>query len=300
MSEHYNINRETSPLFEDEPWFLSLGRFKHPSQIMDGIKTAGPSKMTHCSVWDREHFGTEEDRKSLDDLAHCRRDPSALMTKECNYSPSTTETKVKMTVRSMCGGGVNIGRYLAGDPMCMTRTVRRKVKSPVISIGVHQDVPWHVSDEDVDKAVTEIGKAIVGLENQGFKVRLDVARVTVATRDNSKSLRRGVRRNEAGGCIMTVKEAQAPLDLHMMATAMSCGFIRELCDTWLTCARVLPKDLDSSLGLVYGSFDKRLRDVMDRYVFPDCDLVLNLRDLCGDDSGQPASEWIQRRLEGRA
>lgn len=73
----------------------------------------------------------------------------------------------------VCGGSVNIPRYLAGAPDCMWQMKKNPRKSDIIHIGINCGVTCGVSKESAKKVGQIIARAIYSIEKAGYRARVD-------------------------------------------------------------------------------------------------------------------------------
>ena len=82
--------------------------------------------------------------------------------------------KYKGVRRDVCGGGVDIPRYLTGSPDCMLMPYKQMSDSNIVHIGMISGVPWHVSPEAIKAAGKALARSIYSLEKAGYRVTFDV------------------------------------------------------------------------------------------------------------------------------
>ena len=75
--------------------------------------------------------------------------------------------------RDVCGGGVDVPRYLTGSPDCMLMLHKQKRKSDVINVGINCLVTAGVSIEDAKKVGAVVARAIYSVEKAGYRVNMD-------------------------------------------------------------------------------------------------------------------------------
>lgn len=109
-------------------------------------------------------------------------------------------TTRRRQITSVAGNRVNVARYLAGNPVCMTRTIRAKVPAPVVTIVYNSGaVSAYTADEIFDAAV-KVLLAAIKIEKQGIRVNLYAATISESNR-------------QYGGIILRVKSADQPLNV---------------------------------------------------------------------------------------
>lgn len=103
-------------------------------------------------------------------------------------------------VSSVAGNRVNVAKFLAGNPVCMTRTIRAKVPAPVVTIVYNSGAISSYTADEIFNAALKVLLAAIKIEKQGVRVNLYAATI-------SKS------RKQYGGIILRVKSADQPLNV---------------------------------------------------------------------------------------
>lgn len=78
--------------------------------------------------------------------------------------------KLVRRVYDVAGGSVDVPRWLTGNPACMMRCEKAKVKSRVVNIGIETEVIGSISAEDYRTAGMVLAKTVSKLEKAGYRV----------------------------------------------------------------------------------------------------------------------------------
>jgi hypothetical protein len=83
----------------------------------------------------------------------------------------TARKKVKR--RTVAGGAVDLGAYLAGAPDCMIDRISAEAPRKVVTIGVRINAPSHVKPEEMAERGAAIGSIVHLLTLRGYSVGID-------------------------------------------------------------------------------------------------------------------------------
>lgn len=150
----------------------------------------------------------------------------------------------------VCGGGVNVPRYLAGAPDCMRMPFKSDVKSDMIKLAFNVSLSADVSKQDLVDVGAIVARIIVSLEKAGYRVGVDAM---VSCTDTYSGL--------TGRClVLPVKSSEGALSLPRLLFALTdISLLRGLFFSYL----VQDEDFELSSGLgtpIERAFDRRERD----------------------------------------
>lgn len=109
-------------------------------------------------------------------------------------------TTRRRQVSSVAGNRVNVAKYLAGNPVCMTRTIRTKVPAPVVTIVYNSGATSGYTADEIFDAAVKVLLAAIKIEKQGIRVNLYAATISESS-------------GQYGGIILRVKSADQPLNV---------------------------------------------------------------------------------------
>lgn len=73
-------------------------------------------------------------------------------------------------VYDVAGGCVDVPRWLTGNPNCMMRFDKKKVRSKIVNIGIETEVTCEISADDFKKAGMVLAKTVSKLEKAGYRI----------------------------------------------------------------------------------------------------------------------------------
>lgn len=79
----------------------------------------------------------------------------------------------KLKRRTVAGGAVDLGAYLAGAPDCMIDRMSADAPRKVVTVGVRINAPGHVSPDELAERGAAIGMIVHLLTLRGYSVGLD-------------------------------------------------------------------------------------------------------------------------------
>ena len=120
---------------------------------------SGVSKRQHMLTSLEQGLREKEIVKDVNKFIHSARVPDVLA--YCKIS------------RDLCGGGVDIPRYLTGSPDCMLTMKKAKRKSDIINVGVNCLVTAGINKETAKEVGAIVARAIFSVEKAGYRVNMD-------------------------------------------------------------------------------------------------------------------------------
>ena len=124
-------------------------------------------------------------------------------------SVSTNTKKLAVRKNMVYGGAVNMGRYLTGNPVCMTAIRRENVPSKILELALDTTASAFVDPDDIRLAGMAVLGAIAKLESMGYKVRVHAL-------DTTKQTNGGIL-----GCDLLVKDTSEILNPSRILFPMS-------------------------------------------------------------------------------
>lgn len=159
---------------------------------------------------------------------------------------------IKVT-RDICGGGVDVPRFLAGAPDCMVSFKKNRERSDIVKVGINPIVTCSVPLEKAKEVGAIIAKAIRSMEIAGYRVQVDAV-----------ALHGDLCKSYAAGMIIPIKKADAALSLpRLLYPLCDMSFARGVFFGWA----VQDPELTPTSGLSswVGAKFNRETDLSDMY-----------------------------------
>lgn len=168
--------------------------------------------------------------------------------------------KSRYRVNDVAGDYPDIGRFLSGVPVCMSRRVINDgLKRPIIELIFNATYSQYVSADSIMCYGAAIASVVDELETLGFRVGLKVVNISTTNVTNRKS-----------GVLVTIKQPQEALELDKAVFALAHpSFQRRLSSAWKE-----TENTNEELGHGYGrATDMETKD--DAIYFPQHDCSYN-------------------------
>lgn len=117
-------------------------------------------------------YGFEDQEEFLDLISNGVTD-SDIVRKVAKYSGKAEvkeQDKLSRRVWDVAGGSVDVASWLAGNPTCMQRYEKKRVKSKVVNIGIETEVTCEISSSMYEKAGMILAKTVSKLEKAGYRI----------------------------------------------------------------------------------------------------------------------------------
>ena len=175
--------------------------------------------------------------------------------------------------RGVCGGSVDIPRYLTGTPDCMIGIVKSNSRSKFIRIGVASGFTCDVSIDTVNAVGMALARAVKALELAKYRVGLDVAAVHAS-----------IDHDACAAMVIPVKTTNASLNLSRLMFPLSDpAFFRGVSFGWVARVGLIPNRSGLSTRadrMWYSSETADLRAQMLEQIFGKDHICFDVNELC--------------------